>query len=280
MNRRLAGIVLVCLGWSGVVLTQPTPTQPPPAQPTLAQPVLAQPAPVQLTPVQITSAQPAPAQPAPAQELRLFSTYSIVAYDPDRKEWGVGVASKVLAVGAGVPSLKAGVGAIATQSYANLAYGPKAIALLTEGKSAEEVIKILTDADKNKEVRQVGVVDREGRVANFTGAKCIPWAGAKSGKHYTCQGNLLANEKVIADMAETFENTKGRLAWRIMEAMDAAEAAGGDKRGKQSAAIHVVRNEPGELGYGEHAVNLRVDDAEEPLVELRRLLTKQLGKPK
>jgi uncharacterized Ntn-hydrolase superfamily protein len=223
--------------------------------------------------------QPASAPATSTQPPQLYSTYSIVAYDPDRKEWGVGVASKVLAVGAGVQALKAGVGAIATQSYANLAYGPKAIALLAEGKSAEEVIKILTDADKNKEFRQVGVVDREGRVANFTGSKCIAWAGAKAGKHYTCQGNLLANEKVIADMAETFENTKGRLAWRIMAALDAAEAAGGDKRGRQSAAIHIVGNEPGELGYGEHLVNLRVDDAEEPLVELRRLLTKRLGKP-
>src|SRR5262249_54591618 len=158
-----------------------------------------------------------------------------------RKEWGIGVASKFLAVGAVVPWAKAGVGAVATQSFANTSYGPKGLELMAQGKPAEETIKALTDDDKQKEQRQVGIVDAQGNAATFTGAKCQPWAGGKTGKHYACQGNILAGEAVVNDMAKAFEESKGPLAWRIIAALEAADKAGGDKRGKQSAAILVVR---------------------------------------
>ncbi len=208
------------------------------------------------------------------------STFSIVAYDPDKKEWGVGVASKYLAVGAVVPYAQADLGAIATQSYVNVAFGPKGLALLKEGKSAEETLKQLLADDPGRDVRQVGIVDAQGRTANFTGAKCLAWAGAKQGKHYTCQGNLLAGPEVVDKMAEAFEQSKGRpLAWRIMAALEAGEAAGGDKRGKQSAAILIVRDRGGPLGLSDRAIDLRVDDHREPIPELARILNLRLRRP-
>src|ERR1019366_5910742 len=185
--------------------------------------------------------------PPAARKDRAINTFSIVAYDPDKQEWGVGVASKFLAVGAGVPWAKAGVGAIATQAYANTTYGPRGLELLAQGKSAEEALKKLTDDDQGKDERQAGIVDAKGTAATFTGDKCNAWAGGKTGKHYACQGNLLAGEAVVNDMAKAFEDAKGPLAWRIMAALEAAEKAGGDKRGKQSAAILVVRDK---AGYG------------------------------
>jgi uncharacterized Ntn-hydrolase superfamily protein len=230
----------------------------------------------------VTSVQPVPdhvAQP-PSAENVWCHTFSIVAYDPDKQEWGVGVASRVLAVGAVVPFAKAGVGAIATQSYANKTYGPNGLQLLSEGKSPEEVLKILTEADQGKEQRQVGIIDAKGNAGNFTGKKCITYAGAKSGKNYSCQGNLLAGEAVINDMARAFEETEGKLAWRIMAALEAAEKAGGDKRGKQSAAILIVKDKGGYGGFDDRHVDLRVDDHQEPLAELARLLTKRIGAKK
>jgi uncharacterized Ntn-hydrolase superfamily protein len=220
------------------------------------------------------------AAPAPAglKAEDCANTFSIVAYDPDKKEWGVAVASRVLAVGAIVPYAKAGVGAIATQSYANVKYGPDGLKLLAEGKSAKEVVKELTDADKEKEVRQLGIVDAKGNPASYTGGKCNPWAGEKAGKHYTCQGNLLAGEAVVTDMAKAFEEAKGPLAWRLMAALKAAEKAGGDKRGKQSAAILVVRDKGGYGGMNDRYIDLRVDDHEDPIPELARILGKQIGK--
>jgi uncharacterized Ntn-hydrolase superfamily protein len=206
-------------------------------------------------------------------------TFSIVAYDPEREEWGVGVASKFLAVGAVVPWAKAGVGAIATQSYANTTYGPKGLELLGQGKSAEEVIKRLTDEDKDRDVRQVGIVDAKGNAATFTGKKCIDWAGGKTGKYYTCQGNILAGEAVVADMAKAFESAKGPLAWRIIAALEAAEKAGGDKRGKQSAAILVVRDKSGYSGYNDRMIDFRVDDHTQPVQELARILALQIRRP-
>lgn len=205
-------------------------------------------------------------------------TFSIVAYDPDKKEWGVGVASKFLAVGAVVPWAKAGVGAIATQSFANTAYGPDGLKLLSEGKSAEETLKALTDADKLRDLRQAGIVDASGNPATFTGAKCNAWAGGKTGKHYTCQGNILAGEAVVNDMAKAFEDTKGPLAWRIMAALEAAEKAGGDKRGKQSAAILVVRDKAG-YGGNDRMIDFRVDDHANPVEELGRILKLRLRRP-
>jgi uncharacterized Ntn-hydrolase superfamily protein len=206
------------------------------------------------------------------------NTFSIVAYDPDKKEWGVAVASRVLAVGSIVPYAKAGVGAIATQSYANVTYGPEGLKLLADGKSAKDVVKELTNADKEKDVRQLGIVDAKGNPASFTGSKCNLWAGEKTGKHYACQGNLLAGEAVVADMAKAFEDAKGPLAWRLMAALEAAQKAGGDKRGKQSAAILVVRDKGGYAEMNDRYIDLRVDDHEDPIPELARILSKRIEK--
>src|SRR5216684_1898956 len=206
-------------------------------------------------------------------------TFSIVAYDPERQEWGVAVASKFLAVGAVVPWAKAGAGAIATQSHANTTYGPKGLELLSQGKSAEEVIKLLTEEDMGKDVRQVGIIDAKGNAATFTGSKCNAWAGGKTGKHYTCQGNILAGEAVVNDMAKAFEEAKGPLAWRLMAALEAAEKAGGDKRGRQSAAILIVRDKAGPNGFNDRYIDLRVDDHEDPIPELARILGKRLKRP-
>jgi len=221
-----------------------------------------------------------PSKPARIQiEDPTIHTFSIVAYDPERKEWGIGVASRFLAVGAVVPWAKAGVGAVATQAAANTSYGPKGLELLAEGKSAEEVIKSLTDADQRKDVRQVGIIDANGKAATYTGAKCNAWAGGKTGKHYACQGNILTGEAVVNDMAKAFEEAKGPLAWRIMAALEAAEKAGGDKRGKQSAAILVVREKSG-FGGNDRMIDFRVDDHGKPVEELARILSLRLRRPK
>lgn len=207
-------------------------------------------------------------------------TFSIVARDPAKGEWGVAVASKVLGVGSVVPWAKADVGAIATQSYANVTFGPRGLELLAKGKSAQETLDALLADDPGKEVRQVGVIDAKGGTANFTGAKCIAWAGTKAGENYSCQGNLLAGPKVVDAMAEAFEKTKGPLAWRLAAAMEAAEKEGGDKRGKQSAAILVVRDKAGYGRFNDRMIDLRVDDHDEPIPELIRILNKVVARPK
>lgn len=217
------------------------------------------------------------AEPMPPADVA--ATFSIVAYDPDKKEWGVAVASKYLAVGAAVPWAKAGVGAVATQAAVNTTYGPGGLKLLAEGKSAEEALKALTDADPGKEFRQLAIVDAKGEVVGFTGKRCNAWAGHKTGKHYACQGNILAGEEVVTKMAEAFEKAKGPLAWRMMAALEAAEKAGGDKRGKQSAAIFVVREKGGPNGMGDRYLDFRVDDHENPIPELARILGKRIRKP-
>ncbi len=217
--------------------------------------------------------------PAARSPAACANTFSIVAHDPDAREWGVAVASKYLAVGAAVPFAQAGVGAVATQSFVNVTYGPRGLEMLARGQSAEDVVKALTDADRGKEQRQLGVVDAKGNAAHFTGTGCIAWAGAKSGKHYTCQGNLLAGEKVVEDMAKAFEEAKGPLAWRLMAAMEAGEKAGGDKRGKQSAAILVVRERAGPNRMGDRYLDFRVDDHKEPIPELARILALRLRRP-
>jgi uncharacterized Ntn-hydrolase superfamily protein len=225
---------------------------------------------------------PAPAaarSEGPVEGTDRVHTFSIAAYDPDKKEWGVAVASKYLAVGAVVPWAKAKVGAVATQAAVNVTYGENGLKLLAEGKSAEEVIKNLTGADRGKEFRQLGIVDAKGKVAHFTGKNCNAYAGAKAGKHYTCQGNLLAGKEVIEAMAKAFEGAKGRLAWRLMAALEAGEKAGGDKRGKQSAAILVVRENGGPNGMGDRAFDFRVDDHKTPVQELGRILTLALKRP-
>ena len=200
-------------------------------------------------------------------------TFSIVAWDPDASppEWGVAVASKFLAVGAVVPWANAGAGALATQAFANLAYGPQGIERLRAGRTAEEVVNGLTGADEEREHRQLGVVDAEGRAATFTGTECFDWAGGRTGKGYTCQGNILTGADVVDDMCKAFERTKGELSVRLLAALRAGDEAGGDRRGRQSAALLVVREGGGYGGGTDLSVSLRVDDHEAPVGELERL---------
>jgi uncharacterized Ntn-hydrolase superfamily protein len=218
--------------------------------------------------------------PTPAAVEIEANTFSIVAYDPERKEWGVGVASKYLAVGNAVPWAKANVGAVATQARVNVAHGPNGLDLLAKGMSAEEALKTLVDADKQIQVRQLGLVDAKGKVASFTGKECTAYAGHKTGEHFACQGNILAGQAVIDDMAKAFEESTGPLAWRMMAALEAADKAGGDKRGKQSAAILVVRDKAGPNAVGDRYIDLRVDDHKEPIPELARILSLRIKRPK
>jgi uncharacterized Ntn-hydrolase superfamily protein len=200
------------------------------------------------------------------------STYSIVACDLEAREWGVAVQSKFLAVGAGVPAAEPEVGAIATQAWANMRYGPDGIALLREGLSAEEVARRLTDADDGRDHRQLGVVDRAGRAASFTGSECLEWAGGVAGDGYAAQGNILVSEETVTALARTFEQTAGRpLAKRLLDALAAAQAAGGDRRGQQSAALLVVRKDGGYMGTSDAVADLRVDDHPTPIEELKRI---------
>lgn len=213
----------------------------------------------------------------PASTGEEVATFSIVGFDPATGELGVAVASKFLAVGAVVPWAKAGVGAIATQAYANTTYGPEGLRLLASGLSAHEVIDSLTTRDPDRERRQVGIVDAQGNSATFTGKECIAWAGGRVGKHYACQGNILVSKATVDAMAQTFENTQGELAFRLLKALKAGEEAGGDSRGKQSAALLVVKEGGGYLGLNDRYIDLRVDDDPEPIDELERLLKIQLS---
>ena len=204
------------------------------------------------------------------------ATFSIVAADPEAGELGVAVQSKFLAVGAVVPWAKAGVGAIATQAWANTTYGPRGLDLLAEGKSPEEVLKALTEADEEREQRQIGLVDAKGEAATFTGVGCMNFAGGKAGKHYTVQGNILVGEKVIAAMADSFEKSAAsgkELAQRLIDALQAGQDAGGDRRGMQSAALLVVRKDAGYSAFDDRYRDLRVDDHAEPITELQRIYT-------
>jgi uncharacterized Ntn-hydrolase superfamily protein len=199
-------------------------------------------------------------------------TYSLVACDLERREWGVAVQSKFLAVGAAVPYCEAEVGAIATQSYVNVAYGPDGLALLRNGAPAGEAVRFLTASDQERELRQLGIVDRLGRSATFTGSGCHAWAGGRTGDGYAAQGNILVSEATVDALAETFEATAGRtVAERLLAALAAGEAAGGDRRGRQSAALLVVREGGGYGGGSDRLVDLRVDDHAEPVDELRRI---------
>ena len=202
---------------------------------------------------------------------RTITTYSIAACDLDASQWGVATQSKFLAVGAVVPWAEPHVGAIATQAYANPRYGPEGLSLLREGLSAEEVVERLTAADEGRDQRQLGVVDREGRSASFTGAECLEWAGGRTGPSYAAQGNILVSAETVDAIAETFESSKGPLAERLLDCLDAAQAAGGDRRGQQSAALLVVEQDGGYAKLSDTIVELRVEDHERPLEELRRL---------
>jgi uncharacterized Ntn-hydrolase superfamily protein len=204
-------------------------------------------------------------------------TFSIVAYDPASGELGVAVQSKYFGVGTVVPWAQAGVGAVATQATAKVGFGPDGLKLLASGKTAREVVATLTGADEKRAVRQLGVVDAKGGVAAYTGAGCITWAGHREGEHYTVQGNLLAGENVVQSMADAFEKARAsgaasELADWLVAALEAAQAAGGDKRGQQSAALLVVRRNAGPGGDNDRYIDLRVDDHAEPIKELMRLL--------
>jgi uncharacterized Ntn-hydrolase superfamily protein len=198
-------------------------------------------------------------------------TYSIAAWDSDRR-WGVATQSKFLAVGSVVPWAAAEVGAIATQAYANPRYGPDGLELLREGLSAEEVVERLTAADDGREHRQVGVVDAHGSAASFTGVECFDWAGGRTGDAYAAQGNILVSRATVDAIADAFEGSAGKpLGERLLDALDAGQAAGGDKRGQQSAALLIVERDGGYAGLSDVSVDVRIDDHEQPLTELRRL---------
>ncbi len=202
----------------------------------------------------------------------VVATYSIVACDLAAGQWGVAVQSKFLAVGSVVPWAEPHVGAIATQSYANPRYGPEGLALLREGRSAEETVEALTAADEGRAERQVGVVDGQGRAASFTGSECHDWAGGRTGPGYAAQGNILVSGETVDALAATFEqNGHLSLAERLLECLAAAQAAGGDRRGQQSASLLVVEKDAGYAKLSDVVVDLRVDDHESPISELRRL---------
>lgn len=197
-------------------------------------------------------------------------TFSVVAYDRETNSWGVGVASKFLAVGSAVPFAKFGIGAVATQAWSNYSYGPNGLSLL-KTKSAKETVETLTSADDLRERRQLGIVDSKGNAYSFTGSECLDYAGSIVGDGFTVQGNILAGQSVIEAMAKEMEKNTPFIE-RILRALDAAESQGGDRRGKQSAAILVV----GEEGYEEFTdkyVDIRIDDSPEPLKELNRVMT-------
>ncbi|HEV3474453.1 MAG TPA: DUF1028 domain-containing protein [Actinomycetota bacterium] len=196
-------------------------------------------------------------------------TFSIVATSSE--EWGVAVASKFPAVGVIVPWARAGAGAVATQSYANTSFGPKGLDLMAEGIPARETLGQLLEDDDGREQRQVGLVDATGTVATFTGSECMPWAGGRTGQGYACQGNILTGQAVIDGMAAAFEGSEGDLVDRLLAALAAGDRAGGDRRGRQSAALVVVRDRGGYGGYTDRYVDLRVDDHPQAPAELARL---------
>ncbi len=198
-------------------------------------------------------------------------TFSIVGFDPETKELGIAVQSKFLGVGAVVPWAKAGVGAVATQSYANTTYGPNGLQLMAEGKTAQETLELLTGNDEDAQYRQVGIVDANGNSATFTGEKCYDWAGGLTGNNFAAQGNILVNEETVQAMASTFQDTKGSLAVRLLKALDAGQEAGGDSRGMQSASLLVVKEKGGYAGFNDRYIDIRVDDHPDPIKELIRI---------
>jgi uncharacterized Ntn-hydrolase superfamily protein len=205
--------------------------------------------------------------------LRPVHTFSIVARDPNTGELGVAVQSHWFSVGSVVPWAEAGVGAVATQSFVDPSYGPLGLALMRAGRSGPDALKALLAGDESRDVRQVAMIDAQGRVDAWTGRNDIAAAGQHVGKDYSVQANLMKNDKIWPAMATAFEATKGDLAERMLAALDAAQAAGGDIRGRQSAALIVVTGKPTGLAWKDRVFDLRVDDSAEPLKELRRLVT-------
>lgn len=202
----------------------------------------------------------------------VVATFSIVGRDGQTGELGVAVQSKFLSVGSVVPWAAADAGAIATQSWANTGFGPQGLVLLRQGLSAQEVLDRLISDDAGRNTRQVGIVDLHGGSATYTGRDCLHWAGGTTGPDFAAQGNILVGEETVRAMAETFQDTAGDLAHRLVEALEAGQGAGGDSRGRQSAALTVVKARGGYGGRSDRYIDLRVDDHNEPIHELRRLL--------
>ncbi len=198
-------------------------------------------------------------------------TFSIVAFDPANGDLGVAVQSKFPNVGISIPFAKAGVGAVATQSYCNTSFGPRGFALLENGASPEQALEILIGGDPQRDYRQVGIIDAQGRSASFTGARCFDWAGDYRGEHCSAQGNTLAGIGVVEGMVRAFEDTRGPLAERLLAALHAGQAAGGDRRGQQSAALLVKRAGGGYGGFDDRYVEISVCDHPTPIAELERL---------
>ncbi len=203
---------------------------------------------------------------------RIVATFSIVARDPQNGDLGIAVASKFLAVGSVVPWAQAGAGAVATQASANASFGPRGLAMLAEGHSAEETLSALLDGDPEREHRQVGIVDSQGRAAAHTGSRCFDWAGHIVGDGFATQGNILASKQVVEAVASAFTQATGELAERLAAALQAGDEAGGDRRGRQSAALYVARARGSYGGTLDRYIDLRVDDHAEPVAELARLL--------
>jgi uncharacterized Ntn-hydrolase superfamily protein len=202
---------------------------------------------------------------------KIVATFSIAAFDPETDSLGVAVQSKFLAVGALVPYARAGVGAVATQAMANYNYGPRGLELMARGITADETVERLISTDEDREQRQIGVVDGKGTAATFTGSECFEWAGGVTGQYYAAQGNILVGGETVEAMARTYEETSDDLATRLLSALDAGQAAGGDSRGKQSAALLIVREGGGYGGDNDRVVDLRVDDHPDPIKELIRI---------
>lgn len=200
-----------------------------------------------------------------------IATFSIAACDTAAGIWGVAVASKFLAVGSVVPWARGDVGAVASQAFGNTSFGPRGLDLLERGLLPDEVLRVLLRTDADAERRQVGVVDAEGRAATYTGSQCQSWAGGKTGAGYAAQGNILTGPEVVDAIARAFETTPGFLGDRLMAALDAGDAAGGDSRGRQSAAIYLASTGQGYGGFNDVLCDLRVDDHPNPIVELRRV---------
>lgn len=204
--------------------------------------------------------------------MKTIATFSIAGYDPENKEWGVAVQSKFLAAGAAVPFARAGAGAIATQANANLDYGELGLQMLKKGYSARQVVEALVSLDDGRDSRQVGIVDSKGGSYSYTGKECSDWAGGICGPCFACQGNILVNKETVEAMAESFRHSSGSLARRLVAALDAAQNAGGDSRGRQAAALLVVKEHGSYGGYNDRMIDLRVDDDPDPIGKLSHLL--------
>jgi uncharacterized Ntn-hydrolase superfamily protein len=204
--------------------------------------------------------------------LNKIATFSIVAYDPQESAWGIAVASKFPAVGAVVPWAKANAGAIATQSYANTTYGPRGLTYMEDGLSASKTLDRLLKDDEERDVRQVGMIDANGEAATFTGEDCYAWAGGQIGEHFAIQGNILSGPEVVDAMVHAFQEFEGDFPERLLNALLAGDRAGGDRRGRQSAALYVVKPKGGYGGFNDRWIDYRVDDHIDPVSQLSGLL--------